>query len=945
MIPEPLILLLSVAYIGLLFAVAYYGDVRKAQGRSIISNPYIYALSLAIYCTAWTFYGSVGRAASTGVGFLPIYLGPTLAAPLWWIVLRKIIRISKHHRITSIADFIGSRYGKSALLAGVVTVIAVTGIIPYIALQLKAASMSFDVLSQSPGSVAPGAAEPFYTDAAFYAALLLAVFTILFGTRHLDVTERHEGLVAAIALESFVKLVAFLAVGGFVVYGLYDGFGDLFARGAADRAVRSLFTMEAGSGAVEEWTWLIVLSMLAVMLLPRQFQVAVVENVDEEHLKKAIWLFPLYLIAINLFVLPIAVAGLLEFQGAVDADTFVLTLPQVHGQRALALLVFIGGLSAAMSMVIVATTALSTMICNDLVMPVLLRVSAFQLARRRTLTGLLLGIRRVSIVVVLLAGYVYLRSVAEAYALVSIGLISFAAVAQFAPAVLGGIFWRRGTHAGALWGLVAGFMLWGYTLPLPSLVETGWLPQSFVTVGPLGIEWLRPYQLFGLTVLSPVPHSLFWSMLFNGGVYLGVSLWTRQSVVERSQAVAFVDVFRYAGHTGRTTWNGTAQVADLRQLLQRFLGWRRTRRALDSYAHAHDLEIDDMVMADEALVHHVERLLAGAIGAASARVAVGSVVTEGPLRMSAMMDVLDEAQQVMAHSRELEHKRAELERTTRKLKAANDKLKEIDQLKDEFVSIVTHELRTPLTAIRAISEILHANPDLGVGQRQEFLETIIKETERLSRLVEQVLDLQRLEAEPMSLQNAPVDLEAVVSEAATAMRQQMENNGIRFSMASSEDLCVVRGDRDRLIQVVLNLLSNAVKFCNPNDGQVTARVYRHNGHVHVAVQDNGAGIPVGQQGVIFEKFRQALARVQPQSGSGLGLAIARQIVHEHDGTIRVESTPGHGATFTVSLPASGENASQKAAPASEATKGCSANPPDPVEKTSTRKRPHGRRKS
>lgn len=902
MIQGSLILLLSAGYIGLLFAVAYYGDRRKAQGRSIISNPYIYALSLTVYCTAWTFYGSVGWAASTGIGFLPIYLGPTLVMPLWWIVLRKIIRISKHHRITSIADFIGSRYGKSALLAGVVTVIAVVGIIPYIALQLKAISMSFTVLSQGAGAGEPDLAVPFYSDAAFYAALSLAAFAILFGTRHLDVTERHEGLVAAIAFESVVKLVAFLAVGVFVVYGLYDGFGDLFAQGSTDPAVRALFTSDVEGHTLGTWMWLIVLSMMAVMFLPRQFQVTIVENVDEGHLKKAIWLFPLYLIAINLFVLPIAVAGLHQFAGAVDADTFVLTLPQMHGQRALATFVFIGGLSAATSMVIVAATALSTMLCNDLVMPVLLRTSIFQSIRSRKVTGLLLGVRRAGIVVVLLLGYIYLRVVTETYTLVSIGLISFAAVAQFAPAILGGIFWKRGTKRGALCGLVAGFLLWGYTLPLPSLVETGWLPAHFVADGPFGVAWLRPYALFGLTVLDHVPHAMFWSLLFNTGLYLSVSLCTRQSVIERSQAVAFVDVFKYAGSVGRSTWRGTAKVTDLRHLLRRFLGWRRTEQALASYARSHDLDGQQGVVADEQLVHYVERLLAGAIGSASARVVVGSVVKAEPLRISEVMDILDEAQQVRAYSRELEHKRAELERTMRDLKAANAKLKEIDRLKDDFVSTVTHELRTPLTAIRAITEILHAHPELEIEQRRTFLSTVLKETERLSRLVEQVLYLQRLEAGPMSEPNEAVDLKTVVGEAAMAMRQQMEKEHIRFTVEDGPASCTVRGDRDRLMQVVLNLLSNAVKFCDRDDGAVRIRLRPCDDGARVAVSDNGPGIPPAEQEAIFQKFRQARMHADRHAGSGLGLAIARQIVREHGGRVEVDSTPGAGSTFAFTLP-------------------------------------------
>ena len=314
--------------------IAYFGDKRADAGRSIIANPYIYALSLGVYATAWTFYGSVGRAASDGVGFLPIYIGPTLMMALWWLVVRKIIRISKTHRITSLADFVSSRYGKSALLAGLVTIIAVVGIVPYIALQLKAISGSYTILATHPdlALAGPRVAAPFAHDTAFWVALLLAVFAILFGTRHLDASERHEGMVAAIAFESIVKLVAFLAVGAFVTYGMYDGMGDLFARAAEHPRLSTLFAPLSGAaGGYANWAWLTLLSMLAILFLPRQFQIAVVENVNEQHIGKAVWLFPLYMLAMNVFVVPIAFGGVLHFQGTgVDPDTFVLTLPMAE---------------------------------------------------------------------------------------------------------------------------------------------------------------------------------------------------------------------------------------------------------------------------------------------------------------------------------------------------------------------------------------------------------------------------------------------------------------------------------------------------------------------------------------------------------------------------------------------------------------------------------------
>src|SRR5471030_1417936 len=451
------IFLVAFAYLGLLFAIAYYADQRADAGRPVVASPYIYSLSLAVYATAWTFYGSVGRAASDGIGFLPIYIGPTLMIALWWVVLRKMLRISKQNRITSLADFIASRYGKSALLGGLVNVIAVIGILPYISLQLKAVSNSFTILVQYPDIIMPTAvvAAPMRQDTALWVALILAAFTIAFGTRHLDAAEHHPGLVAAIAFESLVKLLAFFAVGVFVTFGMYHGFGDVFARVAAVPKLRAMMTpLDGVAGGYASWAWLTILSMMAIMFLPRQFQVAVIENLDEKHLNKAIWLFPLYMLAINVFVLPIAFGGLLHFpDGSVDADTFVLTLPMAEKQELLALLVFIGGLSAATGMVIVETIALSTMVCNDLVMPVLLRLRRLRLNERRDLTGLLIGIRRGAIVLILLLGYVYYKLAGEAYALVSIGLISFAAVAQFAPAVLGGIFWRSEEHTSELQSL------------------------------------------------------------------------------------------------------------------------------------------------------------------------------------------------------------------------------------------------------------------------------------------------------------------------------------------------------------------------------------------------------------------------------------------------------------------------------------------------------------
>ncbi|RMF58811.1 MAG: histidine kinase [Calditrichaeota bacterium] len=913
----------SLLYLGVLFAIAYYGDKRAQENRSIISNPYIYSLSLAVYCTAWTFYGSVGRAANTGVGFLPIYLGPTLMAALWVVVLRKIIRISKKNRITSIADFISSRYGKSPILGGIVTVIAVIGIVPYLSLQLKAISISFQIISTHPGIHVQG--EPvfhsLFDDTTFYIALILALFTILFGTRHLDATERHEGLVAAIAFESVVKLIAFLAVGIFVTYGLYNGFGDVFTRASRIPELEKLFTLNKEvTGTWGDWLWLVFLSMMAIMFLPRQFQVAVIENVNEKHVEKAVWLFPLYLFVINLFVLPIAFGGMMHFSdGSVNPDTFVLSLPIVEKHNTLALLVFIGGFSAATSMVIVETIALSTMFCNDLAMPILLNLKFLKLDQRKDLSSLLLFLRRSSIVLVLLMGYFYFRFIGEYFSLVSIGLISFCAVAQFAPAILGGIFWKGGSRTGALAGLIAGFIIWVFTLPFPSLVQVGILPERILTEGLFGVGLLKPYQLFGLQGFNPISHTLFWSMLFNVGLYVTISLYSKRSGIEQTQASLFVDIFKYTGGVEFSpTWRGTAPVKELHSLLRKFLGEPTANRLFRDYARKRKINLKETFEVDADFVQFAEQALAATVGSATARAMISTVVKEEPLSPDEVKSILDETQQVIAYSRKLEEKSRELERATAELKAANQRLQELDRLKDDFVSTVTHELRTPLTSVRAFSEILYDNTDLELSQRQHFLKIIIKESERLTRLINQLLDLQKIESDTMDWNIERIDIVELVKDAVQATSQLMNEKSITLDMNVPDQPLYINGDPDRLTQVMLNLLSNAIKFSPEEKGLITINIAREGDQVLVSVKDNGIGIRKEDQGLIFEKFRQVHNPVDGRpSGSGLGLAITRQIVEYHQGKIWVESSPGLGSTFFFTLPLASEMAMETSPESSE----------------------------
>jgi signal transduction histidine kinase len=633
--------------------------------------------------------------------------------------------------------------------------------------------------------------------------------------------------------------------------------------------------------AHDQWFGLLLLAMLSVILLPRQFQVMVVENVDERHVRRAAWVFPAYLLAITVFVLPIALGGLLYFggpaAGSADPETFVLSLPLAAGHGWLALAAFIGGLSAATGMVIVEAIAVSTMVCNDLVLPLLLRSRAFA---RRDLTGALLGIRRAVIVGLLLLGYVYYRVAGEAYALVSIGLISFAAVAQFAPALLGGLFWKGGTRNGALAGLAAGAALWAYTLMLPSIAKSGWLPAGFLQDGLFGAAWLRPEALFGLGSMDNLTHALFWSLLANVGLYVGVSLWRPPSAREASQALRFVDVFERDG-SPEAFWRGRAEVADLLALAGRFLGAERATVLFAGYARRQGAIDIASLKADAQLVQWVETQLAGAIGSASARVMVASVVEEEALGLDDVMRIVQEAS-------ELRH--------------VNEQLKSLDKLKDDFMSSVTHELRTPLTSIRALSELMRDEPDMEPDQRQQFLGLVVGESERLSRLVNQVLDMAKIESGHAEWHSADVDLRQLLQQAAQTTAELFRERGATLVLQMPDTVPTLRADPDRLLQVLLNLLSNAVKFVPAEGGHVELRLSATEAGARVEVHDNGPGVPPGQQQLVFEKFRQGGQATYRPQGTGLGLPISRQIVEHFGGRLWLKSEPGQGACFGFDVP-------------------------------------------
>ncbi|WP_417532838.1 sodium:solute symporter family transporter [Marinobacterium stanieri] len=901
------VLIIAFSYLALLFVIAAWGDRRAEQGRSLVNSPTIYALSIAVYCTAWTFYGSVGRAATTGLSFLLIYLGPTLAMLCGWLVLRKMVRIARSQRITSIADFISARYGKSSGLGMLVALIAVVAIMPYIALQLKAITVSYGVLTEYPNLSPPDLSlSDFWNDKAFWVALVLAVFIILFGTRHLDASERHEGMVTAIAFESLVKLFAFIAVGVFTCFVLYPGPAALLSQaGALLPEMERHFGLDQIPGGPLGWFGTLVLAALAFITLPRQFQVLVVENVNEQHLRRACWLFPLYLLLINLFVIPIALAGLLGLPGTGEPDSFVLTLPLAAGLDALPLLVFIGGLSAATSMMIVETIALSTMVSNQLVMPLLLRWRHLHLEESHDLSGWLLGIRRIAIIAILILGYLYHALIGEAYSLVTIGLVSFAAAAQFAPALLLGLYWRGASRNGAAAGLVAGILVWAWTLLIPGFALSGWMQTDFIEQGPMGLEWLKPYALFGLEGWDIYTHALFWSMLANLGLLIGVSLFSRQSHMEQTQAALFTNALKPEAEMA-AIWQGHASRYELFRLVQRYLGKAATQRLLGP-APTGD-QIDSA--ATPAMLAAAEQGLTGALGSATARILINSVVRGEALDMASILSILDTTSQTLEYNRRLEQKSDELARIGTELKGANDRLRELDRLKDEFLAMVSHELRTPLTSIRAFAEILNDSEEMAPEQRQHFLTIIVRESERLSRLIEEILDMARLESGRMTLSPQRCDLSQLGHQAVEAVTQLFEQRQVQLDVELPDTPCPVIADPDRLQQVLINLLDNASKFADPETPQVLLRLQQHKHKFSVSVEDNGPGIDETEREKVFEKFHQIEHQQQGQKiaaqrpkGTGLGLPISRGIINQLGGRLWVaEPEVLGGACLRLSLP-------------------------------------------
>ncbi|MGE6742027.1 hybrid sensor histidine kinase/response regulator [Allorhizobium pseudoryzae] len=646
MLPGWIILLSACAYILLLFAVASYGDRRsKRFGVPKAGRPVVYALSLAVYCTSWTYFGGVGLASQHGLEFLGIYIGPVLAFTIGMPLLRRIIELAKAEKLTSPADFIAARYGKNSAVALLVAIISLVGAIPYIALQLKAVSDSVAAMVD-PTAYGIGSGNLYFLDLALIVTLMMACFAVIFGTRHTDATEHQDGLILAVAMESVVKLLALLTVGLAVVFLIFDGPVDLWTKASDNLLVASAMNYET---PIARWLLLILLSGFAIIMLPRQFHVTVVENRTQSEQRKATWLFPLYLVAINLFVLPIAVAGLILFGGSGNADLYVLQLPLSNALPVISLITFIGGFSAATAMVIVESVALSIMVSNDIFMPIFLRRKlATSGGHRADFARHLLRIRRAAIVIVLMLGYGYYRAADSETGLASIGLLSFAAVAQIAPPLLGGLFWRRANARGAIAGMALGFIAWAYLLFLPSLGGTN-NSQLAATV----LDFLIPGTgIFSGDHADPLVNAVLLSLIINSLAFVIGSLSRNPRPVERIQAGIFVKRHLRSQFATRG-WKTRVSVGDMKTAIARYLGEERMRRSFANYERNAGRKLSDEEAADMALIHFSEQLLGSAIGSSSARLVLSLILQKAEDASSDTAWLLDQASEALQYNQDM----------------------------------------------------------------------------------------------------------------------------------------------------------------------------------------------------------------------------------------------------------------------------------------------------
>ncbi|MCL8537591.1 ATP-binding protein [Chryseobacterium gallinarum] len=874
-------------YLALLFLVAHLAE--KKRSKLWINNPYIYALSLAVYCTAWTYYGSIGVAATSGLNYLPIYIGPIMIIPAWIYINTRIIRISRVNKISSLADFIALRYGNSRSLSAIITIVCLLAIVPYIGLQIKAISETFHLVTETAMS------KDILTDNATFVVVLIALFSSYYGTRYVDASEKRLGIISAIALESFLKLFFIIILGLFVIYYVFDGFSDIYHQASQFKDFKEKNTFNGIEGAMN-WMVLCMISATAICILPRQFHTAIVENRQEKHIKTAIWFFPLYLLIFTIFIFPIAWGGRLIFDGQkVNPEFYSILIPQHFDNTLITVLVFLGGLSSCISMIIISAITLSIMLSNNLIIPYGL-LGKLKSENEEQNTRSITNIRKFSIFALIIMAFVFYKYFILKTSLDSVGLISFVVIAQLAPAFFGALFWRRGSYKGAVAGLAAGLAICYFGLIIPQYYFS--YNQEFK--GALR-EMYDAFGFFSIPYLGRIPQIFFWSVLVNTGLFTIISVSTKGNYRERNFAELYVDIDKYIqNHENAFIWRGTAYISDIRNILERFLGKNKTEQALRIFNLKYNID-SNTETADSRFIKFSENLLAGRIGTASAKILIEGVTKEDKISLKEVLNILEESKENISLNKKLTEQSEELQKLSDDLRTANENLIIKDRQKDDFLDSVAHELRTPITAIRSAGEILADDDDIPSEIRQEFLNNIITESDRLSEIINDILYLDKLQHGEISLHIRENNIIETYKKALNPLLHLIQQKNIHLSEVNLLNQIIFEYDEARMIQLFQNIWGNALKFTD-EQGTIQTKLFEKDHQLMISIFNTGKHIPEEDLEMIFDKFYQSRNQnILKPTGSGLGLAISKKIVQAHGGNIKAENS-GLGVTFTINIP-------------------------------------------
>ncbi len=874
-------------YLALLFLVAHLAE--KKRSKLWINNPYIYALSLAVYCTAWTYYGSIGVAATSGLNYLPIYIGPVMIIPAWIYINTRIVRISRVNKISSLADFIALRYGNSRSFSAIITIVCLLAIVPYIGLQIKAISETFHLVTETPMS------NDILTDNATFVVVLIALFSSYYGTRYVDASEKRLGIISAIALESFLKLFFIIILGLFVIYYVFDGFSDIYQKASRFGDFKAKNTFNGVEGAMN-WMVLCMISATAICILPRQFHTAIIENRQEKHIRTAIWFFPLYLLIFTVFIFPIAWGGRLIFDGQkVNPEFYSILIPQHFDNTLITVLVFLGGLSSCISMIIISAITLSIMLSNNLIIPYGL-LGKFKSENEEQNTRSITNIRKFSIFALIIMAFAFYKYFILKTSLDSVGLISFVVIGQLAPSFFGALFWRRGSYRGAVAGLAAGLVICYFGLIIPQYYFS--YNQEFKGVLR---EMYDAFGFFTIPYLGRIPQIFFWSLLVNTGLFTVISVSTKGNYRERNFAELYVDIDKYIqNHENAFIWRGTAYISDIRNILERFLGKSKTEQALRIFNLKYNID-SKTETADSRFIKFSENLLAGRIGTASAKILIEGVTKEDKISLKEVLNILEESKENISLNKKLTEQSEELQKLSDDLRTANESLIIKDRQKDDFLDSVAHELRTPITAIRSAGEILADDDDIPFDIKQEFLNNIITESDRLSEIINDILYLDKLQHGEISLHIQENNIIETYKKALNPLLHLIQQKNLHLSEVNLLNQVIFEYDEARMIQLLQNIWGNALKFTE-EQGTIQTKLFERENQLMISIFNTGKHIPEEDLELIFDKFYQSKNQnILKPTGSGLGLAISKKIIQAHGGSIKAENS-GLGVTFIITLP-------------------------------------------